>query len=295
VVILFLPVIHTSILFLKNFKIKEACFALGIIALVFSPNLLFHANDLVSLANHRYLSEWSFHNFFRNEFSNADGNLSYFFPNIIFVTSNMIYPGFIFPGVLFLIYFRSMNKRSVFKNTMVAMILLYAVFIAGIPFQNQRFMLLTFTVVLVLFSASYFRLSDKIKKWGKPIFLIIIGLTVAIQLTLCYKALKPFYENSRDIRYVSDKMRNYPGKTIYTFNIDMVLKSYHLNNVLINLWSNRINCFIPGSLVLINKKNILEHWQGMNPMINWESLNQKHSVRLIESMPGGWELYEICN
>lgn len=110
---------------------------------------------------------------------------------------------------------------------------------------------------------------------------------------LCYRAFKPFFENSGAIRYATEKMRNYPGKTIYTFNIDMALKSYHIENEMINLWINRIDYFKPGSLVLVDRKNIIEHWQGMNPMINWETLNKNYPVRLIESMPGGWELYEI--
>ena len=288
-----MPLIHASILFLKNFKWKDAFCILLIVALTFSPGLIFQANDPISLTNNRFASEWSFYNLFRNDFITADGHLSYFFPNILFILSNLVYPGFIFPGIIFLIYFIIFNTRFPYKKIVFPMILIYAIFIAGLPLQNQRYLLLTFPMVLFFFYFSFSGLLETIRKYSRVILLILFGFTLAIQLLLCYRAFKPFFGNSSAIRYVTEKMKKYPGKTIYTFNIDMALQSYQIENEMINLWINRIDSFKPGSLVLVDRKNIVEHWQGMNPMINWESLNKNYPVRLIETMPGGWELYEI--
>jgi hypothetical protein len=75
----------------------------------------------------------------------------------------------------------------------------------------------------------------------------------------------------------------------------MALKAYGVENKTINLWENRIKQFEPGYLVLFNYQDSYTQWKGTNPMLNWESLQKEHQLRLIDKLPGNWNLYEIGN
>jgi hypothetical protein len=295
VVVVMLPLSHALLIFLKNFRMKAALFSIVIAGLVFLPNILFNPHDPGSFLEHRFAAEWSVRNFFLNSFSTVDGNLTYLVPNLLFVWGNIVYPGFIFVGIFMIFLITRSWSRPIYIFLIILSIILYALFIAGLPFQNQRFLLLTFPLILIVFSDGFFRISQFISKWKPFFFKSTVGLILVIQSGLSYRALKPFYENSRDARVVSDRMRNYPGRTIYTFNIDMALSAYEIHNKTINLWIHPIKNFQSGALVLINRENIIQQWQGMNPMINWVRLQKENRVHLIETMRGGWELYEITD
>jgi hypothetical protein len=94
---------------------------------------------------------------------------------------------------------------------------------------------------------------------------------------------------------IAHRLKAYPDRTIYTFNIDMGLKAYDIKNDIINMWAERINNFKPGSLLLFNYVNSYQQWKGQNPIINWEKVNAEHEVSLIEKLPDNWNLYEIRN
>lgn len=172
-------------------------------------------------------------------------------------------------------------------------ILIYALFLAGLTFQNDRILLLTFPCVLLLFSGTYFELTEWVKNRKAAYFKIMVILVIIIQLGLFYRAFRPFYENSKTIKTVAERMLQYPDKPIYTFNIDMALKAYGVKNEIISLWDKKIQDFNPGSLVLFNYSNTAEQWKGMNPMLNWEEMHRVHRLYLVEILPGGWQLFEI--
>lgn len=176
-----------------------------------------------------------------------------------------------------------------------ATILLYALFLAGLTFQNDRILILTFPFVLLLFAGTYLEMSERLKKKKARYFNIMVIIVVLIQLGLFYRAFRPFYENNKTIRIVADRMLQYPDKRIYTFNIDMALKAYGIKNEIINLWDKKLTGFEPESLVLFNYLNSQEQWKGMNPMLNWEEMNRVHHLKLMEKLPDGWELYEIAD
>jgi hypothetical protein len=114
-------------------------------------------------------------------------------------------------------------------------------------------------------------------------------------MSLFYRAFNPSYKDSSIVQEIAGRMKAYPDRTIYTFNIDMGLKAYDVRNEIINLWSSRIGCFKPGSLILINPGNLYRQWKNMNPVYNWEKVKKEYVVVLIEKFPGNWNLYEIKN
>jgi hypothetical protein len=294
--------------FVKSFNLKYFILSLIMILIVFLPDIILEFNGSHGLSGPVLIPEWSVKNFTRNEFFTASGYQSYTFPNILFVLSNFVNPGYIVAGILFLL----MVKRNIMKKSFISLILIvsvaYALFLAGLTTQNSRFLLLTFPCVVILYSGSFFRFSDFInntdtfishnnilKRFQKQIPVILISGIFLIQILLFFRALRPAYKDSVCIKEIADRIKSYPDKTIYTFNIDMGLKAYKVKNEIINLWSERINNFRPGSLVLFNYVNSYRQWKDLNPMYNWERVNTEYYLLLIEKLPGGWNLYEIKN
>ena len=129
----------------------------------------------------------------------------------------------------------------------------------------------------------------------KGMHILLIVSVLLVQMALFYRAFIPSYSDSQITREIASRMKAYPDRTIYTFNIDMALKAYDVKNDIINMWVERINNFKPGSLVLFNYVNSYKQWKDKNPIINWEKVNKEHEVLLIEKLPENWNLYEIRN
>lgn len=294
-IVLLIPGIHVFYLFIRNFRLKYMVYSLLIILLVFLPNFYLHLYQPGSVFGRSQFSYWSFLHYFQRSFTTTDGFLSYKAPNIIYVFSNLVYPGFIFIGAVLMILFKIKTINSSFMKSIAATILLYALFLAGLTFQNDRVLILTFPCVLLLFSGTYVEMSERLKKIKASYFNIMVILVIIIQLALFYRAYRPFYENNKTIRTVATQMLLYPDKRIYTFNIDQALKAYGIKNEIVNLWDKKLTDFKPESLVLFNYLNSREQWKGMNPMLNWEEMNRAHHLKLKENLPGGWVLYEITD
>jgi hypothetical protein len=319
--------------------------------LLFLPAYLLDLYKQGSIFGRLDLGQWSIVNYFRSSFMSPDGFHSYLLPNICFVFSDLIHPGIIFSGLFFLILIRKKHVDTLFMRSVILVILVYAFFLAGLTFQNDRVLILTFPLVLILFSGPYLTLSEKITKMIHPLLvseypkcsvvfsrrgsqinrritqkidnvcfnfaklcvklcetlretfifhsigqhlkkLAIISL-ILIQVALFSRAFSPFYRNYRTTRTIAEKMLKYPGKKIYTFNIDMALKGYGVKNETVSLWSSKLDFFEPNALVLFNFTGTRKQWQGMNPMLNWENLNRDHHLKVLEKFPDGWNLYEI--
>jgi hypothetical protein len=292
-VILLVPLIHAVYLFIRRFSIGWFLPALAIPVLVFLPDYFLSLHETASLASHSHVDHWSFLNYFRRTFVTVDGTLSYTFPNLFYVTWNFFYPGFIFAGIVILLFFRPGMIHSSFYAATAGMILLYALFLAGLTFQNDRVLLLSFPCVIVILAPAFAGVSEWIMNKGKMITTIMVSFVILVQLGLFYRAFRPFYRDEKIVRDISEKILQYPGKPIYTFNIDLGLKMHGVKNEMVSLWGSRIDHFEPGSLVLFNYGTTYIQWKGMNPMLNWSEMNSRHHLEIRENLPGGWTLYEI--
>ena len=308
IAIVIIPGVSALITFLRRFNLRFFIFSLLVIVIVFLPDIILEIQGSPSFPGPILLPDWSVKNFFKFEFFNAGGHHSYTFPNICFVFSNLVNPGFIFSGIIFFFLLKGQIIYQPFLRIILIVLVIYALFLAGFSTQNSRFLLVTFPCVLILYSESFFRCLDLIaktissafkleiiEKASKRVLFIIITSVFIMQMLLFYRAFKPSYIDCRIVQEIASRMKAYPDKTIYTFNIDMGLKAYDVSNEIINLWPSRINYFKPGSLILFNYVNLYRQWKDLNPFYNWEKVNNEHDVLLIDKLPGGWNLYEIKN
>ena len=300
-VILAVPLVHTIFIFVKNFHWRALAGSVLILAVVFLPGVL--ATRLpggteplqtnLEFWSGKFL-QWSPANFFKSSFLTEDGHLHYPFPNLIYILSCAVHPGFLFTGFLFVIFIGSPENKWKHSGGILASLAVYLLFLAGLPVQNDRLVLLGFPIVLIFFAGTFLRLYNRFLQKKKWRVLFITGV-ILIQLAIFYRAFLPFYRDNRDTRYIATRISAYPDKTIYTFNIDQALKAYGVQNRIVNIWEKPVREFEPHALVLFNLTKTAVQWKGLNPMLNWEKVNREHHLKILEQFPMGWELYGISD
>ncbi len=294
-VVIFPFAITATFIFFRNFKLKTLPLSIGAILLLCIPHLFIRSHSPLSFIHHEWYDSWSPLNLFRRQFNTSNGYSSYFFYNICYAFFNVVHPAFCFAGIILLVASLRIrySKLKSFKLTpYIISILLYAFFMAGIPFQDMRYLLLTFPFILLILFPGYEYISSFLKK--KNIRQCIMVGVVLIQLALFCRAFIPFYRYNKTEKYIATSMLHYSGRTLCTFSIDGALKSYGYTGKIINLWSTKLDTMPKADsslLVLFNTGQFSAVWENGNPIKNWDFLHKQYDMIKLEDMPDGWVLY----
>jgi len=288
----FIPVliifISISIFWCKNVKIVHL-WALIIPLILILIHFYFEV-ETADLIKHKWLKEWSFTNFFKTKFNMSDGFQENLFPNFVYAFFPFYHIGFFFiNGILFLFSIKELKKY--FKHNLIIItlsIIFYALFLAGAPFQNNRFLLLTYPLVLILLYPSFNRLIIFFDKYR-----LIIGLIIIIQLALFIRVISSNYQLNLTETKIASELTHFQNQTLYSFDIDIAIKGRGLIFNYKNLWVEEYKTFEKGGLVLFNEEKLKEQWKGENPMINWNYLKNNYQLKLIKKLNSGWKLYRI--
>lgn len=255
------------------------------------PQWIIHQPMTGSGMEHYLLNEWSVLNFFRNEFHLQDGHLSYTLPNFIYAFQYLVHPGFTFLGIPLLVLF---GKKQCSPPLLIILgsMILYSVFLMGLPTQNDRLMIPVFPMALLLLYPGFTKAVAWANKrnWVLPLGL---GLLVLSQGFLIKRALNPFVELNRFERNLVNQI-DLPNTTtpIYTFSVDGALKSYGVQNPIYNLWYDNLPLPDSTAYALFNPTQFQEQWEGRSVMYNWQQLNAQGSMDTLENLPHGWVLYQ---
>lgn len=290
-VVLFPFAILASLHFFKFKKrIKHIPILVLVVAFLVIPHFLVRLSNYDSFLSHQWLQDWSVSNFFKSNFTTIDGTSQYLYPNLIYSFSNAFHPGYLFLGLPFIIFFIINPKLINFSWPMLLSIALYALFIAGIPFQNTRFLLLTYPLVLIGFFPVFNYLTEKFT--GKQ-FYLGISLIILVQSILIVKAFNPIIERNRLEIEISELMEPFQNETLYSFDIDIALKGRGLNFDYHNMWEKKHTQYKNGDLVLFHPTKFEKQWKDKNPMLNWDYLNSNFKLKTILDCPMGWKLYQV--
>jgi hypothetical protein len=295
-VLLIVPGLAIKINFLKHFKWKAFVASACAAALIALPHLFLHHNEPLGFISHYLAKKWSPLNMFNNAFVTAEGNTHFIVFNIVYVFYNLFHPAFCFAGLILMlavVKFHIRNKEMIIPGLSI---LLYALFLAGIPFQDLRFLILSFPLVAILFFPAYEQIMNYLagRNFNKTKNIIIYALVAVIQLALFYRVFIPFYHDNKVEKQIATEVLKYPNIPIYTFSIEGALGAYGANNRIINLFSVKLDTVPPISgqkLVLFNEKQFAQDWKGLNPMLNWDYLQKNLKLSKIADLPDGWELY----
>lgn len=293
--VVLLPIgIHTLTVFIRNRKhLKHIPLLLLCSVSLLLPHFIIRSENSTQFLNHDWLTNWSFLNFFKSSFTTADGTSYNSLPNILYAFSSLFHPRYLLIGILlFPFYIKTKIINSELKIILISF-LTYHLFLAGIPFQNSRFLLLSFPLVIILLYPAFAYLVEKMIPTNK-IKYFIIALSL-IQICLCSYSLKPILERNSLEKKIAFQIESYQQNTLYSFDIDVALQGRGLNFRYKNLWVKKYTSFEKNALVLFHPTKFKQQWKDKNPILNWDNLNKNYNLKIIKELPNGWKLYIIQN
>jgi 4-amino-4-deoxy-L-arabinose transferase-like glycosyltransferase len=294
IVLLIVPAVCIMFSFFKNFNWKALLLSIFMSTVILLPHILLRFSHPFGFTNHYLLQGWNALNSFKNSFDTGDGYEHYAIWNLVYVFYNFFHPAFCFAGIVLIPFVITYFRDNRIKNVRVIAIsiFLYALFLAGIPFQDMRFLLLSFPLIAILLFPGYKALAEYFR--GNRIT-VLYTILIIFQLGLFYRVFKPFYYDNKVERLISQEVLKYPNMPVYTFSIDGALKTYGVKNPLINLYKIKLDTVkydTSEKLVLFNENLFAEEWKGKNPMNNWEYIKRNFHINKIEDLPDGWALYK---
>jgi hypothetical protein len=204
-----------------------------------------------------------------------------------------VHPGYLFPGILFLFYIiRKGTLPTLVNPVVIGGMVLYLLFIAGIPSRNIRYLVPVLPFYLVICFPCFLLVLSWLYKRRNTRIIIFTG-AVMLQLILVVKAFLPFYQFNRLDQAIAEKIVEYHPAVLYTFGIEGALRSYGYQGEIINLWKEPLDTIKQDALMLFNRKKNEQQWNGMNPMLNYYLVIQQGKAVKIDELESGWEIYEV--
>lgn len=291
-VVLILPFAFYSLFIIAKRKQFLHLIPLLLISIILAlPHFFVKSQNPAAFLNHTWLQEWSATNFFKRSFDTPDGIENYGLPNIFYAFSSVFHPRYLPFGIPFLILFLMKKQRVNYVFLLLIAYSLYGLFLAGIPFQNSRFLLIAFPFLIVLFYPCFVRILETgIIKKNKNLLLIFVAI---IQLSLCVYSLKTVFALNKFEKQMVVELKPFQNNTLYSFDVDIALKGRGVKFDYKNLWVKKYDSFQKNALVLFHPTKFNEQWKNKNPMLNWESLQTETKLKKIKNLPEGWILYQI--
>ena len=290
-VVILPALIHSIILMFKRRNIIYFALAGMISVICFLPHFLLRGNNTLNFLSHPWITEWNPLNFFKHDFINEDGHQSYPVINIIQIFSNILWPTFLSCGIILVSFFRKSDFKGNSNKIILSAIILYALFLAGIPFQNMRFLLLSFPLVILLLFPAFERALATIKK--KSFRYGILTCIAMAQTIMCWKAFQFVYIQNSLEKNIAGYFTSTESSPIYTLGMEGALTTYHPGLPVISLYGKLLRDVQHPAYILIEEKELIDQYHDKEPALNWQFIIQKYPANHIKSFPHGWELYEI--
>lgn len=259
------------------------------VIITFTPSFFFKGLEGLNILSHPWLKEWSFTNLFRSSFNLSGSSEKFALPNIVFVVSTLIHPGYCLVGLVFII----LSLRLKFKLPYIWVIshFLFLLFIAGLPAQQLRYLLPAFPVALLAFYPAYEFIIFRLKTRNQRVILYLIA--VATQLLLAYKVIAPFVSYQQEELAIANALKQLPEVTLNTYSIDAALRTYDVPQNIVNMWSNPDMLYMNGDLLLFNKVRFNSYDKNFVPYDTFMTLRNQGRLMFLKSYPNGWELFRI--
>lgn len=292
VLIVFPILIYVLIALLKNRKYKSLFLAFLIFGLICLPHFLIRTNDSLKFINHNWLTTWNITNLFQNHFETVDGIAQYEYINLAYCLFPFYYKYFFFFGGIIILFTLFFNRTKVTKHQLLLLstIVIYVVFIGGISFQNNRFLIPVLPLIIVLFYPSIHKLFQR----NKLLYFLSIPI-ILVQLYFFKNYGQLYYTRNKLEQEVCQILKPYEGNTLYSFDIDIALQGRQMKFNYHNLFLEKFNTFENNALILINENNIEQQWVGKSPYINWKKIENTCQLKTIRQINSDWTLYQITS
>lgn len=278
-------VVPLLIYLIKNQSVQWKQLPLPILAtgLVGSLYYLVHGYNAATILQHNALVDWSFTNFFNVSFSN-DRSFEYWVPNFVYVLSPFGHLGYSLLGVPLLVW--AWIKKIRLNWLPVIITLPYLIFLAGLPIQNQRFLVLAFPFASLFFLQIWMTANVPFKNK-------ILILTAVLQVSFFTYSFYKFYRRVAFEKELTELLKtDYQERTVFTFDVDVCFKYYGVNSTVNNIFYKEYSKFNSGNLFIANPVDLERNWKGFNPHKNWMNVNQ-YIIQENQTFNNGWKIFEI--
>ena len=276
--------------------------ALGMVALVLSPQLMIRFTTGAPLAGQSWLEGWSPANFFARSFDTPDGHFDYTLPVAVFYAQVLAHPGYVlgvFVPFFLLGAWQLLGTRA--QNPSAAILMLgwigaMYLFLAGIPYENFRFGLAFLTPVAVTCGIGVGYGWARYHARGQRSALVAwILLGLGIMLYKQPRVLAPILEiKARELeqtRWLSEQLS--PNATVWTLGMSGAIDTYTALSPR-ELWQvslQEVRATAPAYLFL-DTNAIETQWQGREPQVLLRALWQDSALSEMGEFHG-WTLFRI--
>lgn len=292
-IVVLLPSLWLVYIALKNKKKKPFGYAFLVILLLTIPHMLIKGWNDQSAVSHHWLNSWSFANFFSSTFETIDGLHQFPRPNIAFVLQHAFHPRFLAAGFLILPFIRRVDFKNRFNRLLVSSILFYALFLGGITYQSNRYLMPSFPLIILFLFPAYLRLHNQLTaifKQAKNLFKLSL---IIAQMALFFYFFQPYFKRNQLEHKIVSTLNTRPENIIYSFGMETALENYLIKQEIRSLWEQTYSSFEDGALILFNLSANQKQWAEKTPMINWDHINKQGKVTKVYSWADGWDLYQI--
>lgn len=259
--------------------------------LISLPHAAIKSQNSLQFLSHHWLQNWNLLNLFKSNFFTIEGPRNNHFINLFYICFTFFHPIFCVFGPFIIIVFlkNEIRRLTNYQILILISIILFSLFLGGIPYQNKRYLIPAFAFLFILIFPT-FRYIQNFR-----FFKILLAAFFMIQMLLIIYFGKQYYDRNLLEKSIVADMKRYQNKTLYVFDIDVAMKGRGLHFRYKNLFVEKYAIFEKNALVLINEKQLESEWKDKNPLINWENIKKKCVLVKLETRHKAWSLYEIIN
>lgn len=279
----------------KQYLILALGVGLGLLCLV--PLLGANVQGGGTFVSHPFLNSWNPLNFFRSSFTLDSSTQQFSWPNIVFVASLFGHPGYLVAGLLLLPFYKHIwLQRNWLTGVGGLSILIYLFFLAGTPFQNPRYLLLAFPVLVLLLPPALHGIQSFVSeaKWRKVVAVAAIATIVPVAGALSIYSIRTIWTWHQQEKQIGAFLQG-PPRTIYSYGLDVSLRYYAPNHTYYSYHEtqNRKADYKRGDNVFIDKFSLEGERKNQLVAEAWEHLENNYELLPIGEFGDKWTLYMV--
>ncbi|MEZ4788626.1 MAG: hypothetical protein R2811_01275 [Flavobacteriales bacterium] len=237
------------------------------------------------------LADWTAVNWFRRELHSDDGVLRYTLPNLLYAALTGIHPGQFPIGLLLVPFFRKAHINDPLVRPALIVLAVYLLFVAGLPFQNDRVLLMTQPFVVIAFHRAFADAWTWLQEHRSATRAIVLGISV-VQVALFVRAMLPFMRQAAVERELAATTCGFGPARVYTHGMGAALVTYCPDVPVTELWYAELDRFEPGSFIVVRPGDLSTQWVGRPPATNWDALQRAGAFPVVVR-PDGWVIARL--
>jgi hypothetical protein len=264
-----------------------------ILTIVSLPEYFLSPQITESITSNYFLGEWSVNNLFSKEFRTIDGEHTFRYPNIVFLSSVIWHPVFFFPFFPSCFFYKKEDFR-LFERILLLGVLSYCILIGGLPFQNLRMLLPIYPVLVICNYPATLRLFNFIEsKVQKRIRNLIPKGLILLQLSFFAYLFIIFINRNYLEKRIATHIKTAGYSRVFSHDIDVGVNSYLTKDQKVKNLITDLHNFQNDDILILNLEQYERVWHNSIVESNLlEALEMHDTLRLV-SLESNWVVFKL--